>query len=96
METLVNLGVEALRLVPPILAFYIPALLGTVILKERGEAYRLKAALWFVLGFGGIIVVQLLLRGVSALQVAATLGLSLLQIAAAVALAALTVYRLAD
>lgn len=82
-----------MRLVPLILAFYIPALLGTVILKERGEAYRVKAALWFVLGFGGIIAVQLLLRGVSALQVA---GLSLVQIAVALALAAFTVYRLAD
>ena len=92
-----NLGVEVLRMVPLILAFYIPALLGTVMLKERAEAYRLKAALWFVLGFGGIIAVQLLLlRGVSALQVAQTVGLSLVQIAAALALAALTVYRLAD
>ncbi|MCA1687608.1 MAG: hypothetical protein LC714_03195 [Actinobacteria bacterium] len=91
-----NLGVEVLRMVPLILAFYIPALLGLVLLKERAEAYRLKAALWFVLGFGGIIAVQLLLRGVSALQVAQTLGLSLVQIAAALALAAFTVYRLAD
>lgn len=96
METLVNLGVEVLRLVPLILAFYIPALLGTVVLKERAEAYRIKAALWFVFGFGGIIAVQLLLGGASASQVAQTIGLSLIQIAAALALAAYTVYRLAD
>jgi hypothetical protein len=96
METLVDLGVEVLRLVPLIMAFYIPALLGTVMLKERAEAYRIKAALWFVFGFGAIIAVQLLLRGGSALQVAQTIGLSLVQIVVALALAAFTVYRLAD
>ncbi len=96
MQTLVNLGVEVLRMVPLILAFYIPALLGTVMLKERPEAYRIKAALWFVCGFGGITAVRLLLRGVSVLQLVHTIGLSLVQIAAALAHAAFTVYRLAD
>ncbi len=96
METLLKLGIEVLRLVPLILAFYIPALLGVAIWKERGEGYRAKALLTFALGFGAIIAVQVLFRSVSAMQVAATVGLSLVQISAALALAALTVYKLAD
>jgi hypothetical protein len=93
---LLRIAVEVLRLVPLILAFYIPALLGVAIWRERGEGYRWKAALMFALGFGAIIGVQLLLRSVSALQVVATIGLSLVQILAALILAALTVYKLAD
>jgi hypothetical protein len=96
METSLRVGVEVLRLVPLILAFYVPALLGVAIWKERGPGYRPKAALSFVLGFGAIVAVQLLFRNVSALQVAATVGLSLVLIAVALALAALTVYKLAD
>ena len=97
MEVLLKLGVEVLRLVPLILAFYIPALLGVVIWKERSEGYRAKTFVVFALGFGAIIAVQLLFRSAdSALQVAATIGLSLVQIAAALTLAALTVYKLAD
>ncbi len=96
METLLKLGIEVLRLVPLILAFYIPALLGVVIWKERGEGYRVKAILTFALGFGVIIGLQLLFSSASALQVAATMALSLVQVAVALLLAALTVYRLAD
>jgi hypothetical protein len=96
VETLLKIGIEVLRLVPLILAFYIPALLGMAIWKERGEGYRAKAFLMFALGFGTIIAVQLLLRSVSAVQVIAAMGLSLVQIAVALALAALTVYKLAD
>ena len=96
MEALLKIGIEVLRLVPLILAFYIPALLGMAIWKERGEGYRAKAFLMFALGFGAIIAVQLLLRSVSAVQVIAAMGLSLVQIAVALALAALTVYKLAD
>jgi hypothetical protein len=96
VETLLKIGVEVLRLVPLILAFYIPALLGVAIWKERGEGYRAKAFLTFFLGFGGIVGVQLLLRSVSAVQIAATMGLSFVQISAALFLAALTVYKLAD
>jgi hypothetical protein len=96
MSTVISFGVEVLRLVPLILAFYLPALLGLAIVKERGESYKVKAALIFVLGFGGIVAVQLLLRSGSALQVAQTVALSLVQIAAALLLAALTVYKLAD
>ena len=96
METLLKLGIEVLRLVPLILIFYVPALLGVVIWKERGEGYRAKALLTFALGFGAIIAVQVLFRSVSAMQVAVTVGLSLVQISAALALAALTVYKLAD
>lgn len=96
MNTLLNFSVEALRLVPLVLAFYVPALLGVVILKERGEAYRLKAALLFAAGFGFIVVVQLLLRSVSVAQVAGTVGLSAVQIAVALVCAYFTVYKLAD
>jgi hypothetical protein len=96
VETLLKLGIEVLRLVPLILIFYVPALMGVVIWKERGEGYRAKALLTFALGFGAIIAVQVLFRSVSAMQVAATVGLSLVQISAALALAALTVYKLAD
>jgi hypothetical protein len=96
VETLLKLGIEVLRLVPLILIFYVPALLGVVIWKERGEGYRAKALLTFALGFGAIIALQVLFRSVSAMQVAATVGLSLVQISAALALAALTVYKLAD
>jgi hypothetical protein len=96
VELLLQIGVEVLRLVPLILAFYVPALLGVAIWRERGPGYRPKAALMFVLGFGAIVAVQLLFRNVSAVQVATTVGLSLVQISAALALAALTVYKLAD
>jgi hypothetical protein len=96
VETLLKLGIEVLRLVPLILAFYIPALLGVAIWKERGEGYRAKAFLTFALGFGAIVALQLLLRSVSVVQVVATMGLSLVQISAALSLAALTVYKLAD
>lgn len=85
-----------MRLVPLILAFYLPALMGLAILKERGESYKVKAALVFLIGFGGIVGLQLLLRSTSTLQVAQTIGLSLVQIATALLFAALTVYKLAD
>ena len=85
-----------MRLVPLILAFYVPALIGMAILKERGESYRLKATLVFAAGFGGIVALQLLVRSASALQVVGTVGLSLVQIALALFFAALTVYKLAD
>ena len=96
MDTFIGVGIELLRLVPLIIAFYVPALLGMAILKERGESYRVKAALVFLVGFGGIVALQLLARSASALQVAGTIGLSLVQIALALLLAALTVYKLAD
>ncbi len=96
MDTFIGVGVEVLRLVPLILAFYVPALMGVVLLKERGEGYRIKATLVFAIGFGGIIAAQLLLRSLSALQVAQTMVISVVQIAAALLFAALTVYKLAD
>ena len=96
MDTFIGVGIELLRLVPLIIAFYVPALLGMAILKERGESYRVKAALVFLVGFGGIVALQLLARSASTLQVAGTIGLSLAQIALALLLAALTVYKLAD
>jgi hypothetical protein len=96
VNTFISFGVEVLRLVPLILAFYVPALLGVVLLKERGEGYKVKAALVFFVGFGGIVALQLLLRNASVLQVAGTVGLSLVQIATALIFAMLTVYKLAD
>ncbi len=96
MDTFIGVGIELLRLVPPILAFYVPALLGMVILKERGESYKVKATLVFIVGFGAIVALQLLIGGISTPQVAETIGLSLLEIAAALFFASLTVYRLAD
>jgi len=96
MEPLIGSGAEVLRLVPLILAFYVPALLGVILLKERGESYKVKATLVFIVGFGAIVALQLLIGGISTPQVAETIGLSLLEIAAALFLASLTVYRLAD
>jgi hypothetical protein len=93
METVLDIGVGILRLVPLILAFYIPALFGMAIWSERGEGYRIKAILWFAIGFGAIVALHVLFRGVSAVHV---VGVSLVQIAAALCLAALTVYKLAD
>jgi len=96
MEPLLGFTIEVLRLVPLILIFYVPALIGMALIKERGESYRAKAALVFLAGFGGIIALQLLLRSASALQVVQTIGISLVQVAAALLFAALTVYKLAD
>jgi hypothetical protein len=96
MEAFSGFGVEVLRLVPLILAFYVPALVGLVILKEREERYKVKASLVFLVGFGGIVALLLLLRSASVLQVVGTIVLSLVEIAAALFFAALTVYKLAD
>jgi hypothetical protein len=93
METMLDIGVGILRLIPLILAFYIPALLG---MATWSEGDRTKATLWFAIGFGAIVAVQVVFSSVSALQVAGLVGLSLVQIAAALSLAALTVYKLAD
>ena len=96
METVIGFGVEVLRLVPLTLAFYVPALVGVVLIRERREGYKVKAALLVLVGFGGLVALQLLLRSGSALQVTQTLVLSLVQIAAALIFAVLTVYKLAD
>ena len=96
METFIGFGVEVLRLVPLTLAFYVPALVGVVLIRERGEGYKVKALLLVLVGFGGLVALQLLLRSGSALQVTQTLVLSLVQIAAALIFAVLTVYKLAD
>jgi hypothetical protein len=96
MDTLLNIGVWILRLIPLILLLYVPALLGMATWRERGAGYRLKALLWFVVGLGVIVAVHIILRSVSAVQVAEVIGLSLVQVAIALGLARLTVYRLAD
>ncbi|HEX2097754.1 MAG TPA: hypothetical protein VHF46_01680 [Rubrobacteraceae bacterium] len=96
METLVGFGIELLRLVPLILVFYIPALMGVILLKERGESYKVKAVLVFLIGFGGVVALQLVLRNASAFQTIEAMLVSLAQIAAALFFAALTVYKLAD
>jgi hypothetical protein len=96
VEIVLQVVVWVLGLIPLILAFYVPALLGVAIWSERGPGYRVKAALMLALGFGAIVAVQLVFRSVSAPQVAAMVGLSLVQISAALVLATLTVYKLAD
>jgi hypothetical protein len=93
METMLDIGVGILRLIPLILAFYIPALFG---MATWSEGARSSAILWFALGFGAIVAVQVLFSSVSAIQVAGIVALSLVQIAAALCFAALTVYKLAD
>ena len=93
---MLDIGVGILHLIPLILVFYIPALIGMAIWSERGEGYRVKAMLWFVIGFGAIVALHILFRSVSAVQVAEVVGLSLVQVAVALYLAALTVYKLAD
>ena len=96
MEDVLDVVVVILRLVPMILAFYIPALIGTVIWRERDAGYRVQALLWFAVGFGLLTVVYIIFTSTTAPQVAATLGLSVVQILAALVLARLTVYKLAD
>lgn len=93
---MLDIGVGILRLIPLILMFYIPALIGMAIWSERGAGYRIKAILWFAIGFGTIVFLHVLFSGASGLEAAAILGLSLAQILAALALATLTVYKLAD
>jgi hypothetical protein len=93
---LLGIGVGILHLIPLILVLYIPALLGMATWSEKGRGYRVKALLWFVIGFGAVVAVHILFRSVSAVQDAEVIGLSLVQIAIALALARLTVYRLAD
>ena len=93
METLLDIGVGILRLIPLILAFYIPALFG---MATWSEGDRTRAMLWFAIGFGAIVAVQILFSSVSTVQLVGVVALSLLQIAAALSLAALTVYKLAD
>jgi hypothetical protein len=96
MDTLLDIGVGILRLMPLILLLYVPALLGTATWRERGAGYRIKALLWFVIGLGAIVAVHVMMRSVSAVQIAEVVGLSLVQVAIALGLARLTVYRLAD
>ena len=93
METILDIGVGILRLIPLILAFYIPALFG---MATWSEGDRTRAILWSALGFGALVAVQILFSSVSAVQMAGVIALSLVQIAAALSLAALTVYKLAD
>ena len=96
MEDVLDVVVVVLRLVPMILAFYIPALIGTVIWRERDAGYRVQALLWFAVGFGLLTVVYIIFTSTTAPQVATTLGLSVVQVLAALVLARLTVYKLAD
>ena len=96
MKDVLDVVVVILRLVPMILAFYIPALIGTVIWRERDAGYRVQALLWFAIGFGSLTVVYIIFTSTTAPQVATTLGLSVVQILAALILARLTVYKLAD
>ncbi len=96
MEGLLDIVVVLLRLVPMILAFFIPALIGTVIWRERDAGYRVQAFLWFTVGFGLLTFLYVVFTSSTPPQIAATLGLSVVQITAALVLARLTVDRLAD
>ncbi len=96
MKDVLDVVVVFLRLVPMTLAFFVPALIGTVIWRERDAGYRVQALLWFVVGFGLLTFVYVVFTSTSAPQVAATLGLAVVQILAALVLARLTVYKLAD
>jgi hypothetical protein len=96
MDTLLDVVVWILRLIPLILLLYIPALLGMATWSERGEGYRIKAMLWFAIGFGAVVALHVMMRSASAVQTAEVIGLSLVQVAMALFLARLTVYRLAD
>lgn len=96
MEALLDIVVVLLRLVPMILAFFIPALIGTVIWRERDAGYRVQAFLWFTVGFGLLTFLYVVFTSSTPPQIAATLGLSVVQITAALVLARLTVDRLAD
>jgi len=96
VDALLGIGVGILHLIPLILVLYIPALLGMATWSERGEGYRVKAILWFAIGFGAIVAVHIMMRSVSAVQVAEVIGLSLVQVAIALVLARLTVYQFAD
>lgn len=96
LESFLRLGIDILRLVPLVLVFYVPSLLGMAILRERGEDYKIKAGLMLVAGFGAVLGVHLLLRSVSVEQVLTTIGVSVLQMAVALLLATITVYKLAD
>jgi len=93
METILDTGVVILRLIPLILAFFIPALFG---MATWSEGNRTRATLWFAIGFGAIVAVQILFSGVSAVEMLWVVALSVVQIAVALSLAALTVYKLAD
>lgn len=96
MEDVLDVVVIILRLVPMILAFFVPAMIGTVIWRERDAGYRVQALLWFAVGFGLLTVVYIVFTSTTAPQVATTLGLSVVQILAALVLARLVVFRLAD
>jgi len=96
VEDVLDVVVVVLRLVPMILAFFLPAMIGTVIWRERDAGYRVQALLWFAVGFGLLTVVYVVFTSTTAPQVATTLGLSVVQILAALILARLVVYKLAD
>ena len=96
LESFLRIGIDILRLVPLVMIFYVPALLGSVLVREKGAGYRKKAGIVFAGGFASILGVHLLLRSVSVEQVLATIGVSVLQMAVALLLALFTVYKLAD
>ena len=96
MGDVLDVLVVLLRLVPMTLLFFVPAMIGTVIWRERDAGYRLQALLWFGVGFALLTFVHIVFTSTSAPQVAATVGLSAVEILAALVLARLTVYRLSD
>lgn len=96
MESFLRFGIDILRLVPLVLIFYIPSLLGVAILKERGEDYKIKAALMLSVSFVLVVGLHLVVRSASLGETLQTVGVSAAQLAVALLLAAITVYKLAD
>ena len=96
MEGVLDVLVFVLRLVPMTLLFFVPAMIGTVIWREKDAGYKLQVLLWFGVGFSLLTLVHILFSSNSAQQFAAILGISAAQIRAALVLAWLTVYRLSD
>ncbi|MBX6762761.1 MAG: hypothetical protein K6T51_12020 [Rubrobacteraceae bacterium] len=95
MEMILSILNGISHFVPFAIAFYVPALFGMAIWREKTRGYMVKAGLWFVIGFGLILAFRLMLDA-SVLQDIETFALSLAQMAVALFFANLTVYRLAD
>jgi hypothetical protein len=94
VEFLIDLLVDVLRLIPLILAYYIPAMLALIIWRERSPGWRIKIPAILLLGFGFIAGVKLVFQ--PGVEVSVLALVSAVQISAALFFAYLTVYKLAD
>ena len=96
MRDVLDVLVVVLRLVPMTLLFFVPAMIGTVIWRERDAGYRLQALLWFVVGFTLLTVIHVVFIFFYDKDLSEIFCLSVVEMLAALALARLTVYRLSD